>query len=331
MQRFKNLLFVADIDANDEVFDHAVDLAHQNDARLTAIIAAKPLPTDQYLSQPARQLISRERSAKATASLERLSERASGKLSLETVFVEERPFLAIIRDVLQNRRDLVIKQTGGMKKPITRLFGTTDMHLLRKCPCPVWFIKPDTDLRRDTVMACVDLDEEDATPSDCPNNGMTPLNQTILEIASSLALKTNREFHIVHAWDAIAEDLMRSRRSGLSTVEVDQYVHHAQTQHERWLERLVTAAKFQIGNNRHAVVEMHRHAERGPPRYVIPALVSELGVNVLVMGTVARVGIPGLFIGNTAEAILNAIDCSVLAVKPPGFVSPVSAARTSRF
>jgi nucleotide-binding universal stress UspA family protein len=42
------------------------------------------------------------------------------------------------------------------------------------------------------------------------------------------------------------------------------------------------------------------------------------------MGTVARTGIPGLIIGNTAEAILDQITCSVLAAKPPGFVTPVT-------
>jgi len=42
------------------------------------------------------------------------------------------------------------------------------------------------------------------------------------------------------------------------------------------------------------------------------------------MGTVARTGIPGLIIGNTAESILSDIDCSLLAVKPEGFVTPIS-------
>ena len=41
------------------------------------------------------------------------------------------------------------------------------------------------------------------------------------------------------------------------------------------------------------------------------------------MGTVGRTGIRGLFIGNTAEAILNQVKCSVLAVKPSGFETPV--------
>jgi nucleotide-binding universal stress UspA family protein len=49
-----------------------------------------------------------------------------------------------------------------------------------------------------------------------------------------------------------------------------------------------------------------------------------LGIDVLVMGTVCRAGIPGFIIGNTAERVLDAVDCSVLVVKPEGFVSPVA-------
>lgn len=41
------------------------------------------------------------------------------------------------------------------------------------------------------------------------------------------------------------------------------------------------------------------------------------------MGTVARTGISGVIIGNTAEAVLEQLQCSVLALKPPGFVTPV--------
>lgn len=46
--------------------------------------------------------------------------------------------------------------------------------------------------------------------------------------------------------------------------------------------------------------------------------------DLVVMGTVARTGIPGFIMGNTAETVLNPIDCSVLAIKPPGFVTPVT-------
>lgn len=46
-------------------------------------------------------------------------------------------------------------------------------------------------------------------------------------------------------------------------------------------------------------------------------------VDLLVMGSVARTGISGLLIGNTAERVVGKIGCSLLAVKPDGFVSPI--------
>ena len=66
------------------------------------------------------------------------------------------------------------------------------------------------------------------------------------------------------------------------------------------------------------------HLMKGHARHVVPIKVQELDVDLIVMGTVARTGIPGFLMGNTAESILNQIDCSVLAIKPFGFVSPVS-------
>jgi nucleotide-binding universal stress UspA family protein len=47
-------------------------------------------------------------------------------------------------------------------------------------------------------------------------------------------------------------------------------------------------------------------------------------VDVIVMGTVCRTGVAGFFIGNTAEKILNQVECSVLTVKPEGFESPIT-------
>ncbi len=56
---------------------------------------------------------------------------------------------------------------------------------------------------------------------------------------------------------------------------------------------------------------------------MIPELADELDADLVVMGTVGRTGIAGLLIGNTAETILERIGCSVLAIKPSGFRSPI--------
>lgn len=41
------------------------------------------------------------------------------------------------------------------------------------------------------------------------------------------------------------------------------------------------------------------------------------------METVARTGLSGVFIGNTAGNIINTLERPVLAVKPDGFISPL--------
>lgn len=66
------------------------------------------------------------------------------------------------------------------------------------------------------------------------------------------------------------------------------------------------------------------HLLEGSPRQDIPAISKEIKADLVVMCTVARTGISGFFMGNTAETILNQLDCSVLAIKPQGFVTPVT-------
>src|SRR5690606_3167488 len=46
-------------------------------------------------------------------------------------------------------------------------------------------------------------------------------------------------------------------------------------------------------------------------------------VDLLCMGSVARSGLQGLLTGNTAEQVLPWLGCSLITVKPAGFVSPV--------
>ena len=63
---------------------------------------------------------------------------------------------------------------------------------------------------------------------------------------------------------------------------------------------------------------------KGEAGRLIPDLAAKKEVELIVMGTVSRTGIPALLIGNTAEVILNNLECSVLAVKPAGFITPVT-------
>jgi len=91
----------------------------------------------------------------------------------------------------------------------------------------------------------------------------------------------------------------------------------AQYEHRTALERLVKASGI---SGSHQI-----HHLRGRAEECIPAFAKDKKIDILVMGTVARTGIPGFVIGNTAENIVQKLSCSLMALKPQGFVSPVKA------
>jgi len=63
---------------------------------------------------------------------------------------------------------------------------------------------------------------------------------------------------------------------------------------------------------------------RGNTSEIIIKQVGMREIDVLVTGTVCRTGLAGFFIGNTAERVLSNAGCSVLTLRPDGFVSPVT-------
>jgi len=217
------------------------------------------------------------------------------------------PFLEIIRDMLKNKRDLVLTTASGKGWLKEIIFGSTATHLMRKCPCPVWVIKPTHRKKYGRVMAAVDPD-----PIDRQRDS---LNAKIMELATSLAHMEGSDLHVVHAWRLVGETLL-SGRGGMSQREVSALAHKERSQHAGWLTELVEQYAPETPNER--VHLLKGHAEK-----VIPILVKMKKIELLVMGTVCRTGIAGFIMGNTAEGILQQVDCSVLTVKPDGYVTPI--------
>lgn len=318
MKRFKNILYVADSSGVVlNAFHHAVGLAERNNARLTVIFVVKKIPS--YRSQVKQQALRQIVIKKLEASLERLIDWAAGRVDIEGKIVEGKPFLEIIREVLRNGRDLVIKPTWSEDNISTWLFGTNDMHLLRKCPCPVWLIKSTEHIEIRRILAAIDFADDDEPGPDV----VEPLNRKIMELAGSLAFIERSEFHIVHAWTVVGEDIMRSARTGFSKEEINSYIDEVRQQNHSSLNRLLNKTRKWMSSRTYDTIAPIEHVLKGNACQIIPTLARKLNIDLIVMGTVANTGISGVLIGNTAETILHQIDCSVLAVKPPGFVTPV--------
>ena len=94
--------------------------------------------------------------------------------------------------------------TTEEKKGIrARVFGTTSMHLMRKCPCPVWVVKRAQTRPYTRILAAVDPSVYDPKRDS--------LNPLILQLASGMARKEAGELHIVHVWHLFGERYVCNR------------------------------------------------------------------------------------------------------------------------
>jgi nucleotide-binding universal stress UspA family protein len=319
MNLFSNILYVAEPGvAQAAAMARAVSLAQNNQALLTVIAVLPPItagigmpPGGPITAQLRQHLVDEQRKA-----LEELVAPYREQLAITIELLEGKLYLEAIRAVLRKGYDLLIKPAEN-PATVQRLFGSDDMHLLRKCPCPVWLMKPGENPNYANIVAAVDFD-----PWEADTIGQ-PLNRQVVELAASLALSDFTTLHLVHAWDAFAEETIKSW-SDQPADDIMEYVKTERSHHQAGLERVAQMLRGQIGKQAYDYLSPRLHLPKGSARRVIPELARDVQADLVVMGTVARTGIPGLIIGNTAEAILDQLTCSVLAVKPPGFVSPVT-------
>jgi len=314
MKRFKNILYLAEPGLDQTAaLARAVSLAENNQARLTLLQVMEP-PRAGILVE-SRVLEAQDRMA---ASLKALAAPWRERLAIDIQARLGTPFLVAIREVLAEGRDLIIKLASPETGLLDRLLGGTDLQLLRKSPCPVWILSPQDRENYRRILAAVDFDPWR------PELENDTLNRRILELSSSLALADFAELHLAHSWEPLSEDMMRLWSDPDDVAKIVDSVNTEHLRHQEGLERLTHKLRDWIGADAYDYLKPSPHLLRGSAPETIPDLVDRLESDLVVMGTVGRSGIPGLIVGNTAETILSQLKCALLAVKPDGFVSPVT-------
>ena len=306
MKRFKNILVIPSIPSEtDAALRRALRLADSNAARLTVLWPLEE-SSDAGTGLDYVPDIIQAVSEHLEEALEPIRQQGG---QIEAKVRAGRPFVEIIRQVAEGGHDLVMKTARGHEVQSSSLFGTTALHLLRKCPCPVWIVNP-TPGKRTGVLAAVDTGTE--------NEQTATINRTIMELATSLSILEDTALHVVHAWSVPYEDMIQN----------SPWLRWSRAQSQSQVADFEAASRARfdalIGGFTHFVPRMERHFVKGNPTHVIPSIAREKGIEVVVMATLGRTGIPGMFIGNTAETIFGKIDCSAMTLKPEGFVSPVT-------
>lgn len=307
MRRFKNILFVSSGGEQDLAVLHRVNrLALGNQAKVCLVRVVEDLPfaISLLLAKKRAEEFREATSAHAQDELERLKKRFDPGVKIETRVGFGKSFVELVRMVNNEGFDLLVKPRGKHER--SKSLDSVDLHLLRKCPCPVWIINSGQRKPFGRILIAVDPDPSDAE--------RLLMHQDLLKLGFSLAEAENGKVEIVHTWTVEGETILRSPRFGMTQAEIDVLEGEIEKTHRRWLDELLFP--YQAEKPRVSLVK----GESGP---ALVELINKRKPDIVVMGTVARTGLPGLLIGNTAEYVLGELGCSVLTIKPKDFQTPV--------
>lgn len=213
-----------------------------------------------------------------------------------------RPFEAIVHEVLQQHFDLVIKGTHNHDILKSMIFTPTDWHILRKCPCAVLLVKEHEWPEHGNIIAAVNAGSE--------QDHHQSLNQRVISNANAMAKVLQGKVHLVNAFPGTPVNIAIE----IPEFNPQQYNSAMRRHHENAVAEL--AKQFNM-------LEQDTHVLEGMPEDIIPLLATELDAEMVVIGTIGRTGLSAAIIGNTAEHLIDQLDCDVLALKPANFISPL--------
>jgi universal stress protein E len=302
MKQFKRVLAALDMGAKgDEVtagsrkaLERALWIARRVGASLTVFHSETP---DEYWDPETHGFVP---GGIADSDRRGLVEKALAGISTEGVETDVvirsgSAWLAIVHEVLRQEIDVVLAGKRTQIHSDDRRLGAVARKLLRKCPCAVWLEDPRESRDPSVILAATDL---------------TPVGDRVVDLSASVASALGAELHVVHAFSMSME---AQHQGGEARRRYErQKCDEAIAQIERLLSTTPMAGAAGI------------HVGLTSPTQAVLEGVARLRPGLVVMGTVSRGGIPGLLMGNTAERLIDRIDCALLTVKPKDFVCPVA-------
>ncbi|QSX31660.1 universal stress protein UspE [Shewanella cyperi] len=308
MKDYQKLLVVIDPTTDKQAaVARAVELAEKNGAAITVFLSIY-----DFSYEMTSMLSTQEREAMRKGVIEQriawltdvLAEYQGRGISIDSEVVwHNRPFESIINHAIAGGYDLIVKGTHEHDKFKAVIFTPTDWHLMRKSPIPVLLVKEHGWQVGGKILCAVNVASEDPEHQS--------LNGKIIEHAQELAKKFGAEVHLVNGYPGTPVNLAIE----LPDFDAHTYNESIRMQHEQRVDYLATA---------YGIAAEHCHVKEGLPEDVIPELASHLDAELVILGTVGRTGLSAALIGNTAEHVIDSLNCDLLAIKPEGYKSPLA-------
>ncbi|RUO31767.1 universal stress protein UspE [Aliidiomarina sedimenti] len=224
-------------------------------------------------------------------------------VNIEVVW-HHRPFEAIIKATFDGGHDLIIKGTRRHDKLQSVIFTPTDWHLLRKAPCPVLLVKEHEWPPNGRIIGAVNAGAEDESHQS--------LNERIIAAGKQMSEILQAELHLLNCYPTAPLNMAIE----IPEFDTSDYQANVRDYHQKSLATLA---------DRHHIDHANLHVREGLPEDQVPALAEKIDAELVVLGTIGRTGFTAALLGNTAEHVIEQLNCDVLAIKPEGFKSPLKA------
>jgi universal stress protein E len=216
------------------------------------------------------------------------------------------PHEGIVRRAAHSGAHLIIAECHEGRRLNPWLMHLTDWELLRTSPVPVLLLRNTRLYSRPAILAAVDPAHVHAKPA--------RLDVEIMARGEELAASLRGSLHAMHSnYPAVFG--LTFGDPAIDTLTL------AATYDE---QKRKDSADFKAFADKAGIPRARRHEVDGDPIYGIPKVARAMRAQIVVMGAVSRSGLKRVFIGNTAERVLNTLPCDVLVVKPPQFKARIS-------
>jgi universal stress protein E len=172
---------------------------------------------------------------------------------------------------------------------------TSDWSLLRECSCPVLLMHHNSRWENRRILAAVNIASEDESH--------IQLNRKVIDVASMFAGGYEADVHYVNAISPVAA-------TGGKPVDDDMFYAFDDVVE---IKEPVQVTPESVASYCNTDVE-RCHVLPGPTDQAILKQADDIGVDLIIIGSVRRSGIKGRIIGNTAEKLLDKTRADILTL-----------------
>lgn len=292
MHRFKKIALIFDLSKSNAILlDHANELVKHNGVAVHIIVHTRVLLKPDQV-----------KSIKSSIN-------AKVDFDYQFEYMDDNAVIEIVQYCHKNQIDIVLMESD-MVQGIKRIFHSSlTQSLVRKLHCPLWIVQRPVSKTYQRIVVAVDPTQDGEALA---------LNDKLIEIGTSFAQQQSAECIVLTAWHLEGEVAISGPFLHTPIAEINALKAQCKIEHARAFEVLQARHTDRLTGSPTVLIE-------GEAGLVIPEYIEKNNIDMVLLGTVGRTGVKGFLIGNTAETLINQLDCSIMAVKPDGFQSPVLA------